>query len=782
MMIRLSIAGALATAAVTATLQPLIAGGSWWWDCLGAILVVTGAGIAASRLRLRPWAVPPVMLAVTLVFLTAAFAPGEAWLRIVPTEESLGRLGDLVSTGFGEIQRYSAPVPATPGVRLITAGGVALIAILVDWLAIRLRSAAAAGMPLLALFTVPAAVLTEPIAWPVFVLAAAGYLGLLAADGRERLHGWGPVITLHRARAVSRRRDLVRPALPGKRIGAAAVALAVVVPALLPTLTPNPVAGFGAGNGTGAGGGTIGIPDAVAELGGQLRRFENRIVLTYTSSDDRPRYLRIYALDVFDGVKWTVGSLRGRPQDRVSAGPLPPAPGLGPDVEVARAEMEIKISDEISELRFLPLPYPATRVEAEGDWRADRATLTVFSTSDEAAGLEYRVEMGEPRPTADQLDAAGVEPPDERYLALPDDLDPRIAALAEEVTQEADTPYRKAVALQRWFTETGGFTYSLLASGSGSRAIARFLLTSRAGYCEQFASAMAVMARILGIPARVSIGYTGGTRSEDSWVVTTHDAHAWPELYFDGIGWLRFEPTPSGATGQGTAEPPSYTLPAPPTVTPSAGPSAAASAEPDEAEPTAAPTAAGRRAIDDPDLGAVPTGQDTGVPGAVKAGLVAVLVLLVALIPAGVRRAVWLRRRRVLGGGAPAPAIEAAWAELCDTLTDLGLARLPSESPRALCRRISERHGLGGADAASLAAIGAAQERLSYAPSPGGAAPTAEDLRRVRRALARTVSRWRRAGAVLAPASTFRRARALAERALDLFDMLEAVRIGRARG
>src|SRR5690606_31027044 len=195
--------------------------------------------------------------------------------------------------------------------------------------------------------------------------------------------------------------DTGRLAVSGKRIGVMAIALAIVVPGLLPTLPPDPLFGFGVGGGPGAGGGTIGVPDAMVKLGGQLRRPENTPVLTYTTSDGRPRYLRIYSLDRFDGTTWRVGTLQGRREDRVSAGPLPPPPGLGPGIATRRAETQISISEDISRLNFLPLPYPPTQVDVDGDWRADRRSLLVFSTEDEAAGLSYRVVTDDPEPTTE---------------------------------------------------------------------------------------------------------------------------------------------------------------------------------------------------------------------------------------------------------------------------------------------------------------------------------------------------------------------------------------------
>ncbi|MEU6413469.1 DUF3488 and transglutaminase-like domain-containing protein [Microbispora sp. NPDC046933] len=773
---KLPVAAGLATAAVTITLYPLFEGGTWFWSCMGAILVTTVAGAVASRLGARPWVAPAATPVAVLLYLTLVFTPEEAWLRIVPTKDSLVLLAELIGSGFDDIQRYAAPVPANPGITLLTTAGVALIALLVDVFAVRLRRAALAGLPLLALFTVPAAVITEPIGWLAFVVAAFGYIGLLVTDGRERLSRWGRAVVVRRSSGSARGAtpDTERLALSGKRIGVTAIALAVLVPAALPALSPDPLFGFGVGNGLGGGGGNIGIPDAIAKLGGQLRQQGNATVLTYTSSDDAARYLRIYSLDIFDGTKWTLAPLRGRPEDRVSEGPLPPAPGLRPEVSVKRAEMRVTMSEDIDKLNFLPLPYPARQVDADGDWRADRSTLMVFSTEDEAAGLEYRVVTEEPEPTTAELRTAMTLPDSDRYLQLPDGLDPRVAALARRVTADAATPYEAAVELQEWFTRSGRFTYDVRASGSGAQALSRFLLRDRTGYCEQFAGAMAVMARLLDIPARVSIGYTGGTKIGDVWTVRTHDAHAWPELFFDGIGWLRFEPTPAGAAGQGTAQVPPYSLPVTPTAGPTTGPSdGPSSSEEEDTGRSAGPARPNPRQLER-DLDGMAIAADPGTPVAVKIGIGAAAALVLLLLPAAARLLV--RRRRLHRLTRTAAGGHAAWAELRDMLTDLGMAGEPSETPRALGRRIGERYALGPQAAESLARVVTSEERLRYAPTPSASGPVPADLRRIRRDLAGRASRWRRLGAVLAPVSVLLRVRAAGEGVLDVFDRLEGLR------
>ncbi|MEO3812493.1 DUF3488 and transglutaminase-like domain-containing protein [Sphaerisporangium sp. B11E5] len=829
---RLPIAAGLATAAVSLTLYPLFQDGRWFWTGLGAIMLITAVSVATTLRPVPRWLGPPAELAVLLVFLTAVFAPEEAWWGFVPTTDALGALAAQLAEGFDEIQKYAAPVPGKPGITLLTAGGIGLIAVLTDLLAVRLGRAALAGLPLLALFTVPAAVMPDPVGWPAFIIAALGYVGLLAADGRERLGRWGRAVLMRRSRVTGARVQTAEtaPLSPsGKRIGVAAIALAIALPALLPTLSPNPLFGFGVGSG-GEPGNTITIPNPIAGLRGQLTQPANATVLSYTNTDDEPRYLRMYSLDTFDGSQWTMSQPRGRPEDRVADNPLPPAPGLSLTAPLKKVTTDVTVSAGVEGMSFLPLPYPASAVRIEGDWRADQSTLMVFSTQDTAGGTRYQVDGWEPQPTAETLAAAQPLSPDrtdDRYLALPPNLSPEIRGTASDLVRDARTPYEGAVKIQEWFTSTGDFTYSLQTQGNGSEALLDFL-RNRTGYCEQFAAAMAVMARAVGIPARVGIGYTGGTKINGVWQVRTHDLHAWPELYFEGAGWLRFEPTPSGGLGQATASVPDYSRP-PSETGPDGGAAAEPSAAPSENSATDSPLGPRRDPRDpDPGLGTDPLDLDEGTPLAAKIGLAVGALVLLALVPAALRlvsghrrRRTWARVGAVPAASGPGPdragavpgavpsavpsavpgavpgasgaepgsragaagrdrlrrAVYASWRELTDTLVDLGIGYSLSETPRALARRVAEHYSLDPGAAAAVTRIASAEERLRYARTPGEIASLAADLKTVRRALRATVPRARRIRATLLPTSTLLRLRGAGETVLDAFDNLETLRL-----
>jgi transglutaminase-like putative cysteine protease len=260
------------------------------------------------------------------------------------------------------------------------------------------------------------------------------------------------------------------------------------------------------------------------------------------------------------------------------------------------------------------------------------------------------------------------------YTELPPGLDPIVRTLATQVTGDSTSRFEKAVALQQWFREDGGFTYNTdVDLGNGEDDLVRFLTEGdggRTGYCEQFAAAMAVMAREIGIPARVAVGFLEPEQvDDDTWVYSAHDLHAWPELFFSGSGWVRFEPTPPGrASGV-----PDYTT-QPVTIgddNATSNPSASASDElpnRDETGPTKPQDQAGDQGQN--------ANADSGFPWVwVVAGAALVLVgVLIALAPRTLRR----RRREHRGQLGP----EEAWEELHDTALDLRLPWPQHRSPR----------------------------------------------------------------------------------------------------
>jgi transglutaminase-like putative cysteine protease len=253
-----------------------------------------------------------------------------------------------------------------------------------------------------------------------------------------------------------------------------------------------------------------------------------------------PSYLRLSTLARFDGEVW------GLPEfvlSRVDRGLSTPRDG----------DVEIRQTIRIVDLGGVLVPAAADPVAATGSddlrWSADSSTLVKIGGNLES-GEVYEIVSTSPRFDVGDLQVATSRTPgDLIYLELPDDVPASVGTLARNVTDGATTPYETALTLQDWFRTE--FEYSLeVQAGHGNAAMESFL-QDRVGYAEQFAGTYAVMMRLLGIPARVAFGFTPGVDAGDQGAsVLGEHAHAWPEVWFDGLGWVPFEPTPGiGAPG-----------------------------------------------------------------------------------------------------------------------------------------------------------------------------------------------------------------------------------------
>ncbi|WP_053846973.1 DUF3488 and transglutaminase-like domain-containing protein [Streptomyces sp. NRRL B-24085] len=773
---RLALCAWAATLMAACALLPLVEPVTWIVQVAFLLGVQTVVGAATRRIPLaRPLTVA-VQALVTLMMLTLIFARDQAFLGLVPGPGAVVHFGDLLRQGGDDIARYAIPAPlASEGIKLMVFGGVLIVGLVVDTLAVTFRSAAPAGLPLLALYSVAAGLSEGHGDWFWFLVAAIGYLMLLLAEGRDRLSQWGRVFG-GAPRSPGADSGPVAPVRTGRRIGVASLGIALVVSAGLPSMNGGLLdatgAGVGAGNGSG---GTISAVNPLLSLRDSLNVDEDRQVLSVRtqSNDTADLYLRIVSLDDFDGRTW-------KPSKR-SIGAVPkdfPTPiGLGSDVR--RTEVETTISAaNWYEQSYLPMPYPPSGVQVRGNWRYEPEGMALVGDHGQnTRGLTYDVKSLDVEPTAEQLAAAPAPPPaiEREYTDLPDSLPAVVAKTAREVTAGAQNPYEQAVDLQDYFAINGGFEYDTQVEvGDGPNAIANFL-RDKQGFCVHFSFAMAAMARSLGIPARVAVGFAPGTPQADGSVsVGLKDAHAWPELYFEGVGWTRFEPTPT----RGTVPP--YTIPDaggsvdPGVARPSAGTSTAPSASPSASE-SCSPQLRKLEACDSASPAAAAAKGGGGPWWAVQGSwwylkllfwlLVGVAVLAVPLAPM-----LWrLRTRSVRLGGhgrSDADAVAhtlAVWQELTDTAWDFGIPPDDSQTPRKAAARIVRLGHLDAAVAASVHRVADAVEQVLYAPRPRLTAGLVQDVHRVIGGLRGSVSRTTRVRALIAPRSTARAVWAVSE-------------------
>jgi transglutaminase-like putative cysteine protease len=505
-------------------------------------------------------------------------------------------------------------------------------------------------------------------------------------------------------------------------------------------------------------------------------------VLTYRTNATSPaqQYLQMYVMNYDGKSAWT---LQGRsPSVSVVGQALPPAPGLAPDTSADLTRTTITIGKNSSgAVSYLPAPYAPEAVSVPGaGWQETTSTLMLYGYKPDA-GLHYTVTSKTAQPTQAERQAGGRIPASVRhtYLSYPGPDRARLARIAAQITKNAHTPFSRALALQQYFTQPGRFTYAL--RGHLPATVLQFLISDRRGFCQQFAFSMAVLARLLDIPSRVAVGYTAGTQERNhTWQVTTSDAHAWPELYFPRTGWLRFEPTPSGPGGQGTATAPAYSG----SGTAGTGPTSTGGGL------TAPPVVKGlgtgqngaggiNKPLTEPGLDDPAHGTATG--GGFPVWLVVLLVIAVLLIAPGLGRAL-TRRRRWLGAGDDPGRAHAAWRELTSDLVDLGLGGAASESPRTLARRVAAAADLDQPAREALDRIAAAEERARYARTPADGGSLQADGRLVRRAVAGHVTGRQRWRARLLPASTVNPVGAWLREAADVFGWMDAAGMRIRRG
>jgi transglutaminase-like putative cysteine protease len=174
-----------------------------------------------------------------------------------------------------------------------------------------------------------------------------------------------------------------------------------------------------------------------------------------------------------------------------------------------------------------------------------------FATPTLLAGEAYQVNAVLNNPNQGQLREAGTDYPEwvkQKYLQLPDDFSPLISELALEITSEAETPYDKTVAITQYLRENITYASTIPQPPRNTDILEWILFEYKQGYCVYYATSEVLMLRSLGIPARMAVGFSQGERDSDTFVVRRFDAHAWPEVYFPGVGWTEFEPTGSQPT------------------------------------------------------------------------------------------------------------------------------------------------------------------------------------------------------------------------------------------
>jgi transglutaminase-like putative cysteine protease len=702
---------AFALARAERLLRASAAGLPWEAILIGAALLgaaITWAGVA---LRVRGWIIAAVnVIAIALTVVRVA-APQTTWW-LFPTADSISALGDQLAFARDVIRSGIAPVVPLAGI-------VAILTIVFWTMGTLLSWGLLAGRPYVAVVT-PLVVYLEfavmdkrPGGWWTTVFMVVIGFALIAVALDRRRDGTGQLATGVPRRTIAR-------SLPGLGVTTLVVALAMAL------ITSDAMAGLvpRAGyldwrSGSGLSGEYYGSVSYNPFVGIRQELISQTDVPVFVATVDGELgagevYWRMVTLDGFNGVQWHIGNdpQVDRPDDldqfEASGNSF-----AGPISEITAAVTILALQQD-----WLPAPYSPTALRSDneavdGGYRvkADDASLRFSALT--YRGMAYTVDSSVPRPDLNVLGrrsdgtpsavfegaveagaftfptAAGPVisrrlPDEDRYLDLPEDLDPGIRSLAVVTTRNLQTDFEKALALEAFFLAPGNFRYSTsILPGHAAADLAAWLLDQasdnyRTGYCEQFATSMAVMARLIGIPSRVVLGFSPGTVLEDGRVVVRdRNAHAWVELWMPTQGWVRFDPTPRGDTigtsGQIPFDVGAY-LDVP---------------EPDQpvfGTDTTNPVIFrdDEFAILNDPIEALPDSGFTApaIPGWMLPAGLAMLGAFV-LVPA----AKWLRRsrrmRRFAGGD-----VAAGWREIIDRLADLGEPLGPGTTPAELAATV----------------------------------------------------------------------------------------------
>ncbi|MBD2762735.1 hypothetical protein IEE92_09260 [Kocuria sp. cx-116] len=722
--------------------------GFWWVLPVAVTVVIVVLVTAAARwLRLPSALVTVLGLAALILALTVVHVSDHALLGFIPTPGTLDAVGSLWSESGSFVARQSAPYGHNAGLALVLSALVGLVTVFMETALLGLRMAGLACVGILALLVVPA--LTLPGSVSIWGLGAA-ILAALALLAGSRV--WGATRLQH-----------IAPTPGGLPRALLVIAGVLAVSLLVPTVMPGFFSGafpqgssFNSERAAGVG--------PLRAVGQDLRESERVQRFSYTTSDGQPKYMRLMSLSDFSQPEFF-------PQtDNLEEG----LDGLAdPETNPVSRENPVttKVTFEDYNEHWLPAPYAPTEFTGIGDegWSWNPRDLSVFSAGSEMSGGTFTVTSSAPRATPDAMRSAA--PSDTNgdladYLRVPDETPESISSAARQLTEGAGNDYDRALALQNGLRHN--FQYDVnapLAQGydaGGMDSMGQFMET-RTGYAGHFAPAMALMAREVGIPSRVAVGYlptapVSDSRGGELFQVGTGDAHAWPELYFEGVGWVRFEPTPG--------------IPTTPEYAPESGnePGQDASGQADQTpgqepsqpqEPTSGPTDEQSQppAPETPEQAQEESGTAFMIPlWVLVLGGVLLLLVLLAAVPRLMRGH---RRRARLADMAdaslsPRERANAAWGELEDLSVDHGGSPKASDTPR-----VRARHMAAGIPAASEAVdrIVSDMEHASYAAPDASWKPSASaaDLGTVRDELMRRADRCQKFRATWWPASIFRR-------------------------
>ncbi|GAA2981896.1 hypothetical protein JOD63_002579 [Microbacterium terrae] len=627
---------------------------------IGGLLLGMGVAVVSAWRGFGVLVVAGLTLAVYLVFGGPLALPQTTLFGVVPTVDTLVGLVLGVVTSWKELLTTVPPVPASDGYLIVPFLLSLVAAVLTVSLALRLRQAAWALAPAAAFLmvqialgtSIPAAPIVEGV---VFAAAAAGWLAV-----RQSMVAGAAV-----AAAGSSTRGVGRRVLAGAGVVALAVGVGVVASGFAAPEAPRYVLRD-----------TVIPPFDVRDYPSPLQAYRAYVrdsaddTLFTMSGMPKDARVRIAAMDAYSGTVYNVSDGGGYGS---SSAFTPVRGGMAPDARGDAAEVHVTIGEY--DAVWMPQLGAVEQVTFAGDRADDMRRESFYNAASGtgivigglAAGDEYDLDVVVPEVPDDKalagVDFANVKLPTQE--GVPDDF----AAIASDVTADAETSVERVRALQEMLSTKGFFSHGLQGevvsrAGHTAERITTLLGAEQmVGDDEQYAVAMALLAREVDIPARVVMGFypaedeATGTLFE----ATGDDLHAWVEVAFEGYGWVPFDPTPpedqqpSDVTTKPRSEPKPQVLQPPPPLE-----------EPADLPPTVPDD---RGAEDEDEVGSTPWGLIAGVAGV---SILVVALLLAPFIVIGALKA--SRRRRRREAERPSDRISGGWDELVDRAADYGAA------------------------------------------------------------------------------------------------------------
>ncbi len=736
--------------ATLVSFSQLFAGDAYFGPALLAAILATLITVGARRLGAGTALTLAVGTAALFWYLAIVFEARHLFYGL-PTARAARGLLEWVQRARESSLVDFAPVPVRPGYVVLVVSGMWVAATLAELATFRWRRPLLASAGPALLFSIVLVMGNRSGATLLVLLFLTTLLVFWGFESTHRLRSWGRWVTPWG-------HDTSGPeSLTGalaRKMGASCLAAAVIAPLLLPALDEGLLA-WRSGIGIGSGLGGSGRVNLLVSLAPTLVNQNDQELFRVVS--DRPAYWRLTSLADFDGQDWAPDDDNFQP---VPVGVIPsyedPVPGA---VTVTQRFHVTGLKQELvpaaSRPTFIEFD-PGEERESE-DIIVDPDTAELRVSGGLTDGLDYEVQSEVPDVTYRQLRRATIGDPGPIFKELPQNISDEVFELGDRWTEGKVTPFEQLVAIQ---DRLRAFDYSLdVKAEDSSDYLTQFLTETKAGYCQQFATAFAMLARVQGFPARVSVGFLPGSPAGDgsTLVVTGNHAHAWPEVYFEEFGWVRFEPTP-----RSEATEPGYTVAGFGSFGEGGGGGTGAGGNAAGRGPATRGIGNNASVRDGSSLFTGATGSVPAAPppteelawdeGFDRLARVAVVLIVLFLLLVPLLKE-WRTRRRYSGAQGSSEQAQAAFVQFLSDAAELAAPRRRSESATVYVRRLVAANRVPRRVSLGLAQLYDAAEYGPGAVSERDAVEARRLAGELRRALWSSASWWERAVRLFGPAS-----------------------------